>query len=219
MDTSKFRPCSTVGVSLKMTDENRKRGMLSHTDRQFLIGEKEYDHRQSSFDRRRTIRERVVNGILDFKVLLHELSENDREKIIDELGMRAPEHSLIGGSYAAPSGVTDAIAFLYLLHTDREDFLTTVDHAVKSALRHRGEAVTDVKTRMDIKRPEHIDIEAAIEKLESKRMDALTDGEREWLLRALVATGDAPASRLRQIPPGHRWMTGDAVERRRDDNS
>ncbi|PSP42793.1 hypothetical protein BRC68_10265 [Halobacteriales archaeon QH_6_64_20] len=183
-----------------MTDESkgvdRPRGILSAADRRFLRGEKKYKHRQSLLKRRATIRERVVNGILDFEVLLTELSENDREKIVDELGIRAPEHSLIGGSYAAPSGVTDAIGFLYLLHTDREDFLTTVDHAVKSALRHRGEAVTDVTTRMDIERADHIDTEAAI-------------------VRALQATGDAPADRLREIPPGNRWLTGDAVARRR----
>jgi hypothetical protein len=193
--------------------------MLSHTDREFLTGEKEYDHRQSAFDRRRTIRERVVNGILDFEVLLTELGENEREKIVDELGMRAPEHSLIGGSYAAPSGITDAFAFLYLFHTDREDFLTTVDHAVKSALRHRGEAVTDVTTRMDIERADHVDTEAAIEKFDDGDMDALTDGEREWIVRALKATGDAPADRLKEIPPGNRWLTGNAVERRREDDS
>lgn len=202
-----------------MTDESkgvdRPRGILSAADRRFLRGEKKYKHRQSLLKRRATIRERVVNGILDFEVLLTELSENDREKIVDELGIRAPEHSLIGGSYAAPSGVTDAIGFLYLLHTDREDFLTTVDHAVKSALRHRGEAVTDVTTRMDIERADHIDTEAAIEKYEAGNMDALTNGERDWLVRALQATGDAPADRLREIPPGNRWLTGDAVARRR----
>ena len=41
--------------------EERPRGLLSHTDREFLVGLKDYKHEQSEANRRQDIRERVAH--------------------------------------------------------------------------------------------------------------------------------------------------------------
>jgi hypothetical protein len=101
------------------TEDDRPRAMLNPADRQFLLGEKEYKHRQTASDRRKAIRDRVVGSLSDFSLLFGYLSKHEREKIADEIGMNkwadAPDHSSMVG---APRGIIYAIAFLYRLHRD-----------------------------------------------------------------------------------------------------
>jgi hypothetical protein len=62
----------------------RGRGILTETDRKYLLGEVEYDDKQQQRNRRRYIRERVRNGIIDF-ILLNKLEDRDREQIFSDL--------------------------------------------------------------------------------------------------------------------------------------
>ena len=66
-----------------MTDnEERDRGFLAPVDRAFLRGEKSYEHRQSTYDRRQTIRDRTRDAVMDFEILYEHLSDDQREKIL-----------------------------------------------------------------------------------------------------------------------------------------
>lgn len=61
--------------------ENRPRGMLTPKDRELLRGEIEYKHQQQYSNRRRDIRERVANGLLDFNIIQYLLQDKDRKLI------------------------------------------------------------------------------------------------------------------------------------------
>jgi len=187
--------------------------MLVPEDREFLRGEKEYNSRQGVHDRRKAIRTRIVNTILDFSLVFENLSDGDRQKVCDEVMHKTPDHSLMARPTSAPADVAATLAFLCDLHEDLPHFERTIEHAVERVFWHRDTPVANVETSIDV--DTGVDTETAIEKYEAGNMDALTDGERDWLVRALQATGDAPADRLREIPPGNRWSTGDAVARRR----
>lgn len=64
--------------------EERPRGILSHTDREYLLGLRDYKHAQSEANRKQDIRERVVNGFQDFAFLVSLLSDEERDKIFNE---------------------------------------------------------------------------------------------------------------------------------------
>lgn len=67
--------------------DKRPRGILSHTDREYLCGLREYEHVQSESNRKQEIRERVANSFIDFQ-LLSRLHENDEiyKALREELG-------------------------------------------------------------------------------------------------------------------------------------
>lgn len=64
--------------------ENRPRGILTPNDRSLLLGHNDYKHQQQYSDRRRTIRKRITNGILDFSTIQYLLRERDRKRIFDD---------------------------------------------------------------------------------------------------------------------------------------
>jgi len=83
--------------------EERPRGILSHTDREFLVGLKDYKHEQSEANRRQDIRERVGNGLRDFLLLWWLMDEQELAKISADLH----EKQILNDSLAA------TIAFIY----------------------------------------------------------------------------------------------------------
>lgn len=90
-----------------MTDSDRGRGVLAPVDRKFLTGEKEYDHRQSAYNRREEIRERIENALLDYSIIVEELSPTERAKIFGAGRPREERREL-------EEGMSDLIRFLYL---------------------------------------------------------------------------------------------------------
>ena len=200
-------------------DRPTPHGMLVAEDREYLRGEKEYNSRQGVHDRRKAIRARIVNTILDFELADQNLSDEDRRKVRDEVMDELPEFSTFGGPRPASGGVVSTLAFIANLHDDVEHFEQTLDRTFVHIFAQRGSEVPNVETSIEIETG--VDTDAAIEKFERGDMDGLTDGEREWLVRALKAIdeeGEA-AIRLRGLPPGNRWLTGDAVARRRNDDT
>ncbi|SDQ18404.1 hypothetical protein [Halopelagius longus] len=65
-----------------MSDRNeRPRGILTPKDRALLRGEIKYEYTQQYSNRRKTIRERITNGILDFDTIQYLLGDDDRKRI------------------------------------------------------------------------------------------------------------------------------------------
>lgn len=60
---------------------DRPRGILTPADREFLLGLKDYNHKQQYSNRRKDIRERTANGLLDFSLLQYSLRDRDRKRI------------------------------------------------------------------------------------------------------------------------------------------
>lgn len=87
--------------------------MLTTEDRRWLTGEKVYDGqhaKQQRYQRRRDIRERVYNSILDFSILLDELDDDEWREIFGEITddgrqWRNEDEDL-------QAGVQDGLAFL-----------------------------------------------------------------------------------------------------------
>jgi len=84
-------------------DGERPRGLLAQVDREYIRGEKEYNHRQSEYDREQTIKERVRNGVRDITILA---AEADDEFLEDLLGDYEDDSSL-------KNGLTDMVTLLF----------------------------------------------------------------------------------------------------------
>ncbi|MEM4781310.1 MAG: hypothetical protein QXG03_07110 [Halalkalicoccus sp.] len=87
---------------------SRKNAMLTTEDRRWLTGEKSYEGehaKQQRYQRRRDIRDRVYNSILDFPVLFEHLEESERRKLFEVDGGLSNDPEL-------RRGVRDGLAFL-----------------------------------------------------------------------------------------------------------
>lgn len=91
----------------------RKNAMLTTEDRRWLTGEKIYEGehaKQQRYQRRRDIRERVYNSLLDFTILFQHLEETEREKLFGHLSDDGTRWDINEEEFEA--GVRDALAFL-----------------------------------------------------------------------------------------------------------
>lgn len=91
---------------------SRKNAMLTTEDRRWLTGEKVYEGehaKQQRYQRRRDIRERVYNSMLDFTILFAHLEERERAKLF---GADAEERRERFSDADLENGVRDGLAFL-----------------------------------------------------------------------------------------------------------
>jgi hypothetical protein len=106
-----------------VTPEDRPRGILSATDREYLCGLKEYAQPQTDANRRQDIRERVFNGLKDFALLFLFLQREEREKIIEALGQDETEEA-----------ISSMAAFAYLaLEQDQPRFEECLERGILMA--------------------------------------------------------------------------------------
>jgi len=166
----------------------RKNAMLTTEDRRWLTGEKSYEGKhakQQRYQRRRDIRDRVYNAMLDFSILFEELDEDQRLEIFGEVspdGQRWTE-----SDEELRDGVRDGLAFLLravdvatLLRGDAED--SVADWMIEDALRRAGQRdgilVEDVTTSVDateVRVPELLDALEAGEDLSPAALYLLLD--------------------------------------------
>lgn len=92
---------------MRYDDPDRDRGMLAPVDREFLLGEKEYEHRQSVHNRREKIRSRVRNTYLDFSLLFEQLSFSELAAIFG----RRPQPLMSFEDPELEAGIRDTLAF------------------------------------------------------------------------------------------------------------
>lgn len=96
----------------RRTMPGRKNAMLTTEDRRWLTGEKAYDGehaKQQRYQRRRDIRKRLYNSVLDFSVLFEHLEEDEREKLF---GTPGTKQTTLTDDRDLTDGVRDALAFL-----------------------------------------------------------------------------------------------------------
>lgn len=90
----------------------RKNAMLTTEDRRWLTGEKRYEGehaKQQRYQRRRDIRERIYNSLLDFSILFEHLEEDEREKLF---GRPDTDQKELTDDRQLAAGIRDALAFL-----------------------------------------------------------------------------------------------------------
>jgi hypothetical protein len=157
------------------TPEDRPRGILSPTDREYLCGLKEYAQPQTDANRRQAIRERVVNGLKDFQLLGQFMEPAEREKVFAELGPEETDDVL-----------SAMFAFAYLgLDGDQSRFNTCIEHGilqgenVDKIFQSSGRA-TNVDVSISVEY--NPDIEKLHRRLENEQ--ELTDAEIGALVRA-----------------------------------
>jgi len=137
-----------------MSEEN---GFLTDTDRQFLMGEKEYsgdNAKHLRYQRRRAIAERTRQAFYDFELLFDVLDEHERDRIFDP-----PRDERVDLHHA----VRDTIAFLYWAierepgaQGDHRSFIYRFDHLFQAGLR-RGEKRRHDRPAVVVYEPYNID--------------------------------------------------------------
>lgn len=114
---------------------SKPNGVLTKTDREFLSAEDEYytgEHkRQSRYQRRRDIRQRIVHSILDFSFIASHLEESERRKIFEDPGKHGS-----GDEFDFDAGVGSFLAWLYRGYREQgRDLLDVTKYYLEEAER------------------------------------------------------------------------------------
>lgn len=176
-------------TAARLPPDDRPRGILSKADRKFLRGEKEFDHQESYSRARSRIRERVINGLLDFTVLEFCLQPRDKERIFesfDTLKMLNEDTALYGDQIHHGRAITNVIAFLFEGMKNQAVFERNLAHGIK-----RGKTPSDqyyqgkyeVNIEINEITPPDVSIEAVVEKVRQDRLETLTEAEMFMFIR------------------------------------
>lgn len=146
---------------------DRPRGILTNDDRKLLRGKVEYKHKQQYSDRRRTIRQRIANGLIDFSTIRNLLQEKDRKRIFHDLANEADiEESLLIES------IRDMLYWTYFgFKEQNHDFEGVLTQAIEEAEKdfarnYFGESI-DVAVRFDVHLRRTFDIDELIDRIEN----------------------------------------------------
>ncbi len=174
-------------------DSDRPRGILTPSDRDFLLGRKTDYTDHSKKQKRNRIRRRVRNAILDFSILFEYMEERDRETVFDP---DAEDRD------AYTQGITDMLAFLHLgtmgYHTPFKDMLS--EGVGKAEQRLAGSNYRMVNVEFNVEPVGQIDVDEVIEKLENEQFAQLTDEELRAFVRLLtMSDGFSPDDTREEI--------------------
>ncbi|MEY7852043.1 hypothetical protein AB7C87_22895 [Natrarchaeobius sp. A-rgal3] len=177
-------------------DADRPRGILTPSDRDFLLGRKTDYTDHSKKQKRNRIRRRVRNAILDFSILFEYLEERDRNTVFD------PDDD---EREAYTQGITDMLAFLHLgtmgYHTPFKDMLS--EGVGKAEQRLAGSDYRMVTVEFNVDPVGQIDVDEVIEKLENEEFAQLTDEELRAYVRLLTMSEDFSPESSRDEIEGH----------------
>jgi translation elongation factor EF-1beta len=178
----------------------RKNAMLTTEDRRWLTGEKHYEGehaKQQRYQRRRDIRDRVYNSLLDFSILFEHLDADEREKLF---GSPETGQQPVTDDRELADGIRDGLAFLLYstgitaaMRTDESGTDPIAEWLLVEALHRAGEKDGLLVEDVDI------DIDA-IELPRSSLLEDLREGEdlspRE--LRVLLESEDVDTAAVQE---------------------
>lgn len=191
----------------------RPRGILNDADRQYLYGVKEYDTRQSEYERRKGIRERVSNGLLDIQILTL-LDAEQQERVVQQVGDGELRESF-----------ADFVAFLYLqLDTGETGIGEWLEEAVSLGVtkgydqkRAEGEYYGHPHVEVDIDVEDAYNVDEIEDRLEEGYGHTLTPAE----IGILVREGRVDVDELEQLDntpdPDNPLFSAPSVEERDED--
>jgi hypothetical protein len=160
-------------------DADRPRGILTPSDRDFLLGRKTDYTDHSKKQKRNRIRRRVRNAILDFSILFEYMEERDRNTVFD------PDDE---DRDAYTQGITDTLAFLHLgtmgYYTPFKDMLS--EGVGKAEQRLAGSNYRMVNVEFNVEPVGQIDVDEVIAKLENEEFAQLTNEELRAFVRLLT---------------------------------
>lgn len=153
--------------------QQRSRGILSKTDREYLLGLKNYENKQSEANRRQDIRDRIKNSLQDFKIIWALMEERDRKQVFASLDDETVDNS-----------IEAIISFIYLgLNRD----IPRIEKAIKRGIL-AGENVSPEEEAKQVEVSINIDyypdVEDAKEKMKNRPLVELTIEEIGVLAKA-----------------------------------
>jgi len=175
--------------------QERPRGILSKTDREYLFGLKDYENEQSEANRRQDIRDRIKNSLKDFKIIWALLEENDRDQVFRSIDTESVDDS-----------IEAMVSFIYLgLDGDIPRMEEAIKRGILAGENARSEGETkqvDVSINID----HYPDVEAAKEKMQNHPLVELTVEE----IGVLAKAGELDPSHIKKMndeyihsPPGY----------------
>lgn len=175
--------------------DDRPRGILTKDDRKFLRGEKEYEHVESNANARARIRERIINGFLDFALIEAALDDRDRERVFDAFDadrVWEGDASLFADEATQVGVLDDVIAFIYRETQDRHPpFETILEHGVTQGENEPGATYYgryEVEFDVTEIEPETLNIDSIVERVEAGRVDMLTEAEMAAFIQLLTGS-------------------------------
>ncbi|QHS16381.1 hypothetical protein [Halopenitus persicus] len=172
-------------------DADRPRGILTPSDRDFLLGRKTDYTEHSKKQKRNRIRRRVRNAVIDFSILFEHLEQRDRETVFD------PKDE---DRAAFTQGVIDMLAFLHLgsmgYHTPFKEMLA--EGVGKAEQRLAGSDYRMVNVEFNVDPVGQIDVDEVIEKIENDEFAQLTDEELRAFVRLLSMSEEFSPSETRE---------------------
>lgn len=164
-------------------DTDRPRGMLSPADRALLLGEADMDHEQSRRNAEARIRQRVVDSIKDFDLLIHTLKEKDRRQIFTK-------------SVDDPEFIDSLMMMLAFAYLGMKESGIEFAHVLEPAIRRSEEshAANTLGTMVDVEIEFNVDTQLRAElddvRTRLKAADPITPAELFSLLVAEESTLD-----------------------------
>lgn len=172
-------------------DPDRDRGILTPSDREFLLGRKTDYTDHSKKQKRNRIRRRIRNAILDFTIVFEHLDDRDRETVFD------PEDE---ERDAYTRGIVDMLALLHLgtmgYSTPFKDMLAQGVYKAEQEL--AGSDYRMVNVYFNVDPVGQIDVDEVIDKLERGRFDEITDEELRAFVRLLAESDDFSPEPMRE---------------------
>lgn len=169
---------------------DRGRGILTPSDREFLLGRKTDYTDHSEKQKRNRIRRRLQNAILDFTILFEHLEGRDRRTVFD------PESD---ARDAYTEGITDLLGFLHLgtmgYHVPFKDMLSQGVNRAEQEL--SGSDYRMVNVEFNVDPVGQIDVDEVIDKLDSGEFGEITDEELRVFMRLLTESDDFSPTDLR----------------------
>ncbi len=169
---------------------DRDRGILTPSDREFLLGRKTDYTEHSKKQKRNRIRHRLRNAILDFSILFEHLEDRDRETVFD------PDDD---EREAYTQGITDLLAFLHLgtmgYYTPFKDMLSQGVNKAEQEL--AGSDYRMVTVDFNVDPVGQIDVDEVIDKLEFGDFSEVTDEELWAFVRLLSESEEFSATSIR----------------------
>lgn len=193
-------------------------GLLTRSDREFLIGEKTYDDPVDERKARQRLRTRIRNGLLDFVLLAHHLEPRDRTQLLGDVTAQLPDEVYRDDEV---EGMIYAIAFLYATaHDAGLPFDRVVEQGIDEA---REKILTNPfafrNVKVEIDETPTTNLDRIVEKIEAD--DELTGLEirsvKSWLFsdldRFLEATEHIEIPRQEYYEAGETLSIGKSLVR------
>jgi len=180
--------------------DQRPRGILSESDRQYLRNPDEYS-KQARYERRRAIIERLHESLHDMPLLVSELDEESRGEAFEDGDLDGKDHTLnvLSWSFALLYlGITDTVEPSELA---KDAFEGIAASGVRQAYHQRGYSVEEVEVEVNVKRgepldelrerePDELSYPEVNQLLESGELSHLTGEEQMALIREAFESGN-----------------------------